>query len=83
MAVSLKSVKINKRRYRPQPLPSVLMLVDEFQGELDGIILAEAEFETPELLADFQTPDFAAREVTGDLRFTGVHLIKNGRPNDP
>jgi CYTH domain-containing protein len=59
-----------------------MMLVDEFQGELDGLILAEAEFKTPDLLAAFPMPDFAVREVTDDPRFTGGYLVKNGLPKD-
>jgi CYTH domain-containing protein len=58
------------------------MLVDEFQGELDGLILAEAEFKTPELLAAFPIPDFAVREVTDDPRFTGGYLATSGLPRD-
>lgn len=56
------------------------MSVDEFQGELAGLIMAEAEFDTPEQLASFPTPDFAEREVTTDPRYTGGHLAKHGRP---
>ncbi len=58
------------------------MGVDEFQGDLMGLILAEAEFDTPERLAAFATPDFATREVTADSRFTGGYLAANGFPKD-
>ncbi len=83
LAASLPGVQIKKLRHRLQHPPGVLMLVDEFQGELDGLILAEAAFETPDLLAAFPMPDFAMREVTDDPRFTGGYLVKNGRPEDP
>jgi len=56
------------------------MVVDEFQDELTGLVLAEVEFKTPELLAAFAGPDFAVREVTEDPRFTGGLLVKNGIP---
>ena len=82
LAASLPGVQIKKLRHRLQHLPGVLMLVDEFQGELDGLILAEAAFETPDLLAAFPMPDFALREVTDDPRFTGGNLVKNGPPKD-
>ena len=52
------------------------------KGELDGLILAEAAFETPDLLTAFPMPDFAMREVTDDPRFTGGYLVKNGPPTD-
>ncbi len=78
LAASLQGVRIKKLRHRLQRLPGALMAVDEFQGELDGLILAEAEFETSELLAAFPMPDFAVREVTGDPQFTGACLAKSG-----
>jgi len=82
LASTLPGIRIVKRRYRLKPLPGVMMLVDEFQDELDGLILTEAEFETDELLTAFEKPDFALREVTGDLHFTGGHLVKHGLPKD-
>ncbi len=80
LAASLTGAHIKKRRYRLKPLPGVLMLVDEFLGDLRGLLLLEAEFDTPELLSAFPKPDLALREVTDDLRFTGGHLVKYGLP---
>jgi CYTH domain-containing protein len=82
LAASLVGVRIRKLRHRLQSLPGVLMLVDVFQGELNGLIMAEAEFKTPDLLTAFPIPDFVVREVTNDPRFTGGHLVKNGLPKD-
>jgi CYTH domain-containing protein len=53
------------------------MAVDEFQAELDGLIMAQAEFETP---VAFPMPDFAARKVTDGPRFTSAYLVSNGLP---
>jgi CYTH domain-containing protein len=80
LAASLHGVRLRKLRHRLQPLPGVTMLVDEFQGELDGLLMTESEFETAELLATFPMPDFAFREVTDDPRYTGGSLVKNGLP---
>ncbi len=82
LAASLPGVGVKKRRHRLQPLPGVMIPVDEFRGELDGLIIAEAEFDTLERLASFTMPDFAVREVTDDPRFTGGYLVKNGLPKD-
>jgi hypothetical protein len=60
----------------------VVDLIDEFQDELAGLVMAEAEFKTPDLLAAFPMPDFAFREVTDDPRFTGGYLSTNGLPRD-
>jgi CYTH domain-containing protein len=84
LARSLSGARIKKLRHRLlSPIPGVLMAVDEFQGSLSGLILAEAEFETDTLLADFPLPRFATCEVTDDPRFTGSYLAKNGLPSPP
>lgn len=80
LAASLPGVRIKKLRHRLQRLADVVIAVDEFQGELDGLILAEAEFKMPDLLAAFPMPDFAVCEVTDDPRFTGASLAINGLP---
>jgi CYTH domain-containing protein len=73
--------RIEKHRHRLRPPPGALsMAVDEFRGALEGLRLIEAEFETDDALATFAPPDFAAREVTDDARYTGGHLARHGRP---
>lgn len=80
LAASLPGTRLQKLRHRLQPVPGAVLAVDEFQGEHSGLILAEAEFETPEQMADFPTPDFVVREVTLDPRFGGGHLVEFGLP---
>ena len=82
LARVLTGSRIEKVRHRLQPVAgSAHMSVDAFQGALAGLVLAEAEFDTPESLARFPMPDFAVREVTDDPRYTGVFLAKNGLPS--
>ena len=50
--------------------------VDEFEGPLAGLILAEAEFETDDDEAAFQPPMEPVAEVTADERFTGGRLVQ-------
>lgn len=82
LANTLPGVRIKKLRHRLQRLPGIVIAVDEFQGELEGLVIAEAEFDTPERLAGFDMPEFAVREITDDLRFTGACLARNGLPKD-
>jgi len=82
LAVVLPGLRIRKIRHRLKPLPGVVLSADEFQGELDGLRMVEAEFDTPERMASFTMPDFAIREVTDDPRFSGGHLAANGLPPD-
>ena len=80
LAAALPGVRIKKLRHRLHQFPGVAMLVDEFQGDLEGLIMAEAEFKTFDLLAAFPIPDFAVREVTDDPRYSGGNLVKYGLP---
>jgi CYTH domain-containing protein len=82
LAAVLPGVRIRKMRHRLHSPPGVLLSLDVFQGELDGLIMVEAEFKTQELMATFAMPDFAVREVTDDPRFTGGHLATHGLPKD-
>lgn len=78
LAASLPGARIRKLRHRLGSVDGANMAVDEFEGDLAGLILAEAEFKTPEELAAFPTPDFALYEVTDDPRYTGGYLVRDG-----
>jgi CYTH domain-containing protein len=80
LAAALEGERLKKTRHRLHAPPGVLLSVDEFQGELAGLILAEAEFQSDEALTAFPTPPFALREVTDDLEYTGGRLARYGQP---
>ena len=82
LARSLPGVRLKKLRHRLREQAGITIAIDEFQGDLEGLLLAEAEFDTEERLAAFPMPDFALREVTDDPRYTGSHLVRYGRPRD-
>lgn len=73
---------LKKTRHHLRPTGGVVVSVDRFEGALEGLILAEAEFETADALAAFPTPDFAIREVTDDPRYGGATLVVEGLPSD-
>jgi hypothetical protein len=81
MLVDLPGRRLTKTRHHLRAPPGVAMSVDRFHGALEGLILAEAEFENAESLKAFPTPDFALREVTDDPRYGGGHLVRHGRPD--
>jgi CYTH domain-containing protein len=65
---------LRKRRYRLEH-GSRVYGVDVFEEQLAGLILAEVGFATEaEWRKDWQLPDFAVRDVSRDLRFTGGAL---------
>jgi len=80
LARALTGARLTKIRHRLHAPPGVLMSVDEFQGALSGLILAEAEFQTAEELNAFPTPEFASREVTHEPQYTGGWLATHGLP---
>jgi len=82
LAAALPGIRIRKLRHRLHSPPGAAMLVDEFQGDLDGLIMAEAEFKTHDVLAAFPNPDFAVREITHDPRLAAGNLVKYGLPKD-
>lgn len=53
--------------------------IDVFDGELQGLILAEAEFDSAEAAAAFAVPTFVTAEVSADDRFTGGQLAAASR----
>ncbi|WP_051733273.1 hypothetical protein [Kitasatospora phosalacinea] len=53
--------------------------VDVFEGPLLGLVLAEAEFESPEDAETFVPPPDCVAELTPDHHFTGDHLARTDR----
>lgn len=70
-----------KTRHYLGKIDGAELSVDEFGGELAGLVMAEAEFENAEAMARYPEPDFASREVTEDLRYTGGELVVRGLPS--
>ena len=64
---------IDKRRYLVKSGEHVFE-VDEFYGDNEGLVIAEAELERED--ESYEKPDFIGREVTGDRRFYNSHLLR-------
>ena len=71
---------LKKTRHQLGLVNGVSISIDRFEGPLEGLILAEAEFDDPEALAAYPHLDFALREVTDDPRYGGGMLVTNGLP---
>ena len=65
---------LNKTRYSVPPFG-----IDVFEGTLEGLLLAEAEFDSSTAVAALTLPSFILREVTEDERFTGGQLVRASR----
>ena len=65
---------IEKNRYKLEN-GGFFCEVDEFFGEIQGLIVAEVELENEDQY--FRKPDWIGEEVTGDTRYFNSNLVKN------
>src|SRR5580658_5535063 len=70
----LSAKKLSKTRHSVPPFG-----IDVFEGTLEGLLLAEAEFDSPSAADALTLPSFILREVTADHRFTGGQLVRASR----
>jgi hypothetical protein len=80
LLAALPGRTLRKTRYQLGLVGGVAMSIDRFEGDLAGLVLAEAEFDDMETLRAFPMPDFAEREVTDDPRYAGGALVLHGAP---
>jgi adenylate cyclase len=71
--------RIEKRRHEI-PHASVTIELDEFGGDLEGLLLAEVEFDSREDSKRFEPPDWFEREVTEDSAYSNRALADRGWP---
>ncbi len=71
--------RLEKRRHYV-PYQGLTVEVDVFRGRLDGLVMAEVEFEDEETALSFVPPPWLDPEVTTDRRFTNHNLAIYGRP---
>jgi CYTH domain-containing protein len=74
LLAQLPAKTLSKTRYSVPPLG-----IDVFKGALEGLILAEAEFDSPEAAGALLLPFFVVRDVSTDSRFTGGCLVRAQR----
>ena len=73
LASTLPSHQLAKRRFRLYG-GTTPMAIDQFQGPLEGLVIAEVDFGPNGDPSSFTMPSFALAEVTDDERFTGARL---------
>lgn len=56
--------------------------IDEYAGALEGLVVAEVEFDDEQASRAFDPPSWFAREVTGDGRYSNRSLASEGLPGD-
>ena len=69
--------RIEKTRYEIAHAGATIEM-DEFGGELEGLLLAEIEFDSTDASERFEPPGWLGREVTGDANYGNRSLAEKG-----
>ncbi len=62
------------------PFGEATLEVDIFEGELEGLVVAEVEFDSEDAGAAFAPPPWLGPDVTEDSRYKTRHLAVHGAP---
>ena len=73
--------RVEKVRYLV-PTATGAIEVDVFEGELEGMITAEMEFDSKAQSDAFDPPEWLGREVSGDDRYANETLAVHGLPEE-
>ena len=72
--------RLQKRRHRV-PHEGLVIEVDVYGGELEGLVVAEVEFPSEDDARRFQAPEWLGEDVTGDERYLNETLARRGAPS--
>ncbi|HSD23803.1 MAG TPA: CYTH domain-containing protein [Solirubrobacterales bacterium] len=71
--------RLRKRRHLI-PHGDLAIELDVYEGDLEGLLVAEIEFPSEDEASTFQPPDWIGEEVTGDERYLNETLATRGSP---
>ena len=72
--------RIEKTRYEIPVGDDLVIELDVYAGDLDGLVIAEVEFDSEEAAEAFAAPDWLGPDVTEDLRYKNQRLARDGAP---
>jgi adenylate cyclase len=72
--------RLHKRRH-VIPHDDLKIEVDVYEGDLEGLVVAEVEFGTEGEARRFDAPEWIGEEVTGDERYLNETLATRGQPS--
>ena len=72
--------RIEKRRSRVDLRDDLVAEVDQYRGQLEGLLVVEVEFESEAEADRFESPEWFGAEVTDDDRYSNATLAEQGRP---
>ena len=71
--------RLHKRRH-VVPHGDLEIEVDVYEGDLDGLVVAEIEFPSEKEAREFDPPEWMGKDVTGDERYLNETLATQGAP---
>jgi adenylate cyclase len=72
--------RLEKTRYEIDAGDGVVIELDVYSGDLDGLVTAEVEFDSEEAAEAFEPPGWLGEDVTEDLRYKNQRLAREGAP---
>jgi adenylate cyclase len=72
--------RIEKRRYEIPAGEGLVIELDVYAGDLDGLVTAEVEFASEEAAEAFAAPAWLGSDVTDDPRYKNQRLARDGAP---
>jgi CYTH domain-containing protein len=72
--------RLEKTRYELDAGDGLVLEVDVYAGELQGLVVAEVEFDSEEAAEAFTPPDWVGADVTQDERYKNQCLARDGAP---
>jgi CYTH domain-containing protein/CHAD domain-containing protein len=72
--------RLRKRRLAVTLERGLKVELDVFRGALDGLLIAEVEFSSETASREFEPPAWFGEEITGDHRYSGQSLARDGKP---
>jgi adenylate cyclase len=75
-----EGLRIEKTRYEIDADDGLVIELDMYKGDLEGLVVAEVEFSSEEAADAFAEPDWLGRDVTEDARYKNQRLARDGAP---
>lgn len=75
-----EGARVEKVRHELELGPATVAELDVYAGPLDGLVVAEVEFESEAAASRFSPPDWFGAEVTDDDAYKNRRLAIDGRP---
>lgn len=72
--------RIEKTRYELDAGDGLVLELDVYAGDLEGLVVAEVEFESEEAAEGFTPPGWLGPDVTEDARYKNQRLARDGAP---